>query len=274
MKKVVFVTGGSKGIGGAIACEFASRGADVAIFARGQKDLDSALARLQDIKILDDQKFAAFRMDVTDPKSVDSSIADAIKELEVPDVLVNNAGLARPRYFEDITIEQFDRTIRTNLCGVWYVTSSVVPHMKERGGYIVNVSSLAGFMGVFGYSDYAASKFGVMGLTLSLRSELKSHGITVSALCPPDTDTPGFEEENKEKPVETKALSENAKVMDAQDVARSLISGMRRKKPVIITGFDGNMIYLANRVFPRLVEFIMDMTIRKVQKKKEAHLTG
>ena len=268
MNKVVFVTGGSKGIGRAIAEEFASRGADVAIFARGQVDLEAALTHLRYEKTRDDQKFAAFRMDVSDPGSVDASMADAINELGVPDVLVNNAGLARPRYFEDITIEQFDRTIRTNLCGVWYATASVVPRMKERGGYIVNVSSLAGFMGVFGYSDYAASKFGVMGLSLSLRSELKSSGITVSALCPPDTDTPGFEEENKEKPEETKALSENAKVMDARDVARALLKGMRKKKPVIIAGFDGRMIYLANRLVPRLVEFVMDTTIRKVQKKR------
>lgn len=267
--KVVFVTGGSKGIGRAIAEECASRGADVAIFARGQSDLEVTLTHLRDMKSRDDQKFAAFQMDVTDPNSVDSSIADAIEELGVPDVLVNNAGIARPRYFEDITHEQFDRTIRTNLYGMWHAMASVVPHMKKRGGYIVNVSSLAGFMGVFGYSDYSASKFGAMGLTLSLRSELKSHGITVSAFCPPDTDTPGFEEENKEKPEETKALSENAKVMDAPAVARALLKGMRRKKPVIIPGFDGNMIYLANRVVPRVVEFVMDMTIKKVQKKKQ-----
>jgi len=267
--KVVFVTGGSKGIGRAIAEECAFRGADVAIFARGQSDLEATLTHLRDTKSRDDQKFAAFQMDVADPKSVDSSIADAMDELGVPDVLVNNAGLARPRYFEEITHEQFDRTIRTNLYGMWYATASVVPHMKKRGGYIVNVSSLAAFMGVFGYSDYCASKFGTMGLTLSLRSELKSYGITVSALCPPDTDTPGFEEENKEKPEETKALSENAKVMDARAVARSLLKGMRRKKPVIIAGFDGKLIYLANRLFPRLVEFIMDMTIKKVQKKKK-----
>lgn len=267
--KVVFVTGGSKGIGRAIAEECACRGADVAIFARGQSDLEATLTYLRKEKSRDDQKFAAFQMDVTDPKSVDSSIADAMEELGVPDVLVNNAGLARPRYFEDITNEQFDRTIRTNLYGMWYATASVVPHMKKRGGYIVNVSSLAGFMGVFGYSDYSASKFGAMGLSLSLRSELKPSGITVSALCPPDTDTPGFEEENKEKPEETKALSENAKVMDARDVARALLKGMKRKKPVIVAGFDSRMIYLASRVVPRLVELVMDMTINKVQKKKK-----
>jgi len=269
MNKVVFVTGGSKGIGRGIAEECASRGADVAIFARGQSDLEAALTHLREIRCRDTQKFAAFQMDVTDSKSVDTSITNAMEELGIPDVLVNNAGLARPRYFEDITIEQFDRTIRTNLSGVWYVTASVVPHMKKRGGYIVNVSSLAGFMGVFGYSDYAASKFGVMGLSLSLRSELKPSGITVSALCPPDTDTPGFEEENKEKPEETKALSENAKVMDSRDVARAMLKGMRRRKPVIVAGFDSKMIYLASRVVPRLVEFIMDMTIKKVQKKKK-----
>ena len=266
MKKVVFVTGGSKGIGRAIAEEFASQGADVAIFARVQSDLEATLTHLREVKIRDDQKFAAFQMDVSDPRSVDAAIGDATEELGAPDVLINNAGLARPRYFEEITHEQFDRTMKTNLYGTWYATASVVPQMKKSGGYIVNVSSLAGFMGVFGYSDYCASKFGSMGLTLSLRSELKPYGITVSALCPPDTDTPGFEEENKEKPMETRALSENAKVMDANDVARVLLKGMRRKKPVIIAGFDSKMIYLASRVAPRLVEFIMDLTIKKVQK--------
>jgi short-subunit dehydrogenase len=140
--------------------------------------------------------------------------------------------------------------------------------MKEHGGYIVNVSSIAGFIGLFGYTDYSASKFAIIGFSEALRSELKRYGITVSVLCPPDTDTPGFHEENKTKPEETKAISGSAKLMQPDEVARALLSGMRKEARHIIPSFDGKLIFLLKRLLPGLVEFVMDSTIKKVQAKR------
>lgn len=89
--------------------------------------------------------------------------------------------------------------MKVHIYGVWNSISTLLPHMRQRGGYIVNVSSVLGFMGVFGYSDYCPSKFAILGLSEVLKSELKRYGIGISVLCPPDTDTPGFQVENQTK---------------------------------------------------------------------------
>ena len=111
--------------------------------------------------------------------------------------MINSAGIQYPDYFERIPFDVFDQTVRTNLYGIWNVLAALVPAMKGSGGHIVNVSSIAGFMGVFGYTAYSATKFGVIGFSEALRSEMRPHGIRVSVLCPPDTDTPGLAQENR-----------------------------------------------------------------------------
>ena len=171
-----------------------------------------------------------------------------------------------PNYFEEISYEQFDETMKINFYGIWHTTKKLVPLIKEKGGYIVNVSSIAGFIGVFGFTDYSASKFAVLGFSEVLRSELKPFGIMVSVLCPPDTNTPALEVENKTKPKETRAISKNAGLMQPEDVAKTLIKGMQKKQPVIIPGFEGKMTYFAKRLAPSIVERIMDRTIKRIQK--------
>ncbi len=142
--------------------------------------------------------------------------------------------------------------------------------MKERGGYIVNVSSICGSIGVFGYADYSAAKFGVIGFSEALRSEVKPHGINVSVLCPPDTDTPGYAEENKTKPPETVAVSGTAGCMKPEQVAGALLKGMGSGQFIIIPGADGQFSVIMKRLFPWLVEMVMDSQIRGVQKPKKA----
>ncbi|HPS94197.1 MAG TPA: SDR family NAD(P)-dependent oxidoreductase, partial [Deltaproteobacteria bacterium] len=182
--------------------------------------------------------------------------------------LINCAGRAYPHYFEDITHAQFDNTMKTNLYGIWNTVSALVPHMKKKGGTIVNVSSLAGFIGVFGYTDYAASKFAVVGFSEALRSELRQCNISVALLCPPDTDTPGFATENLTKPEETRVLSKNTKVMQPDDVAREMIRGIRRETFLIIPCLDGKIVCFMKRHFPALVDSVMSREIAKVQRKK------
>jgi len=142
--------------------------------------------------------------------------------------------------------------------------------MKERGGYIVNVSSIVGFIGIFGYTDYAAAKFGVLGFSEALRSELKRYNIAVSVLCPPDTDTPGFAEENKTKPVETKAISASASLMKPADVAAALLKGMAKKEFIIIPNADGRFTYIMKRLLPGLVELVTDAQASKARQTQQS----
>lgn len=267
--KTAYVVGGSSGIGLSTANLLARLGAHVIIFARGKKRLEEAVKEIRGNTTSKAQKVTSFVMDVSDNKKVNSTMNKCVKEYGPPDLLINSAGRARPHYFGDITYEMFDETMKMNTYGVWNTISALVPHMKKRGGNIANVSSIAGFLGVFGYTDYAASKFAVTGLSEALRSELKPFGITVSILCPPDTQTPGFDVENLTKPEETKVLSESAKVMTSDAVAKGFIKGIKKGKFMIIPGFDSNLTYLAKRFVPGVVEMVMNSTIKKVQKSKK-----
>jgi len=263
--KVVYITGGSSGIGLAFAKLMAEKGANVIIFARRQQLLDEAIKQVCACGSAAGQKHACLPMDVANREEVKSVLSQVVTAYGVPDVLVNCAGRAIPRYFEDISYEQFDETLKVDLYGTWNTTSILAPLMKANGGYIVNVSSMVGFIGIFGYTDYAAAKFGVLGFSEALRSELKRYNITVSVLCPPDTDTPGFTEENKTKPPETKVISASGSLMKPAQVANALLRGMAKKEFIIIPNADGRFTYIMKRLLPGLVEMVTDSQAKKVQ---------
>jgi short-subunit dehydrogenase len=210
-------------------------------------------------------------MDVSDAAQARAVLSAALAEFGVPDVLINAAGRAYPRRFEDVSLAQFHETLEVNLHGIWHAVQVLTPPMKARGGLIVNVSSMAGLIGVFGYTDYSASKFAVIGLSEALRSELKPHRLRVLVLCPPDTDTPGFQVENKTKPAETRAVS-GQPAMRPDEVAGVLIRGMEKERFIILPGLGNRIVYLLKRLWPGLVFRFMDRTIRKVQSRRQSAL--
>ena len=268
--KMVYIFGGSSGIGLEIARQAAARGAHVIIFSRNRQRLEQAVEQIAASKISEEQKFSWFQVDVSDHAAVLAVAEKAVETFGAPRILINNAGRAYPRYFEQITYEQFDETMRINLYGIWSAVSALLPHMKAQGaGQIVNTSSLAGFIGVFGYTDYAASKFAIFGFSEALRCEAKPHNISVSVVCPPDTKTPGFEVENQTKPPETQALSESGGLMEPDQVARAILRGIEKRKPVIIPGLDGKFTYFMKRHAPWLVNWIMDRIVRKTRQKAQ-----
>jgi short-subunit dehydrogenase len=256
---LTFVTGGSTGIGRAVATRIAARGGDVAIFARRAAPLEAAAEAITRQRRQATQRVACRQLDVADADAVSRGLGTAVEELGTPDVLINCAGRALPNYFDRIPLAQLDETMRINFYGCWHTAQALAPRMRARGsGYIVNVASLAGLIGVFGYTDYAASKFAVVGFSEVLRSELAPHGISVSVLCPPDTDTPGFERENINKPPETRAASAGASLLTAEQVADDLLAGMAKRRFLIIPGRSARLAHLEKRLAPRLVERILD----------------
>jgi len=265
--KNVYIVGGSSGIGLSAAEILAQRGSNVIIFARGRERLEAALEKISAERRNAGQRFAFRQVDISDHEEVERVMAEAVEEFGPPDILINSAGRALPDYFENISYEQLDESMKLHLYGNWSTIKALLPHLKRRRGYIVNVCSVVGFVGPFGYTDYAASKFALMGLTEALKSELKPCGVGVSILCPPDTDTPGFELENRNKPPETVAVSEGGGLLKPERVAQALVSGMEKGKYVITPG-SAKMIYTLKRHFPRLVDFVMDREVRKVQKSK------
>eukprot|EP00756_Hemistasia_phaeocysticola_P062956 Hpha_TRINITY_DN6432_c0_g1::TRINITY_DN6432_c0_g1_i1::g.127::m.127/K04708/E1.1.1.102; 3-dehydrosphinganine reductase len=204
--RTVFITGGSEGIGKSLAEELVRRGANVVIFARTVSKLEAAIADLKPISTKTNAKVGFRSMDVTSAGSVSDAIDSAVAEFGTPHGLIACAGSAKPGYFLEQGNEVFERTMDLNYMGNVRVIKKVAPLMVDRrDGDIMIVSSAAGVCTFIGYASYSPSKFAQRGLADALRNELSGFGIRVSVCYPPDTDTPGFQEEMKTKPKETLA---------------------------------------------------------------------
>ncbi len=180
--KVALVTGGSRGIGAAIAEKLASLGADVAIlFAGNAEAAETVRARCEALGV----RAAAFQCDVKDFSAVKETVAAVKKTLGGVDILVNNAGITRDGLVAMMKEPDFDEVLATNLKGTFNLIRHCTPLMlRAKGGRIVNISSAAGVMGNAGQANYAASKAGVIGLTKSVARELAAKGITCNAVAP------------------------------------------------------------------------------------------
>ena len=132
--------------------------------------------------------------------------------------------------------------MRVDYFGTVHVTRALLPAMIERGtGQIAIVSSLAGVIGIYGYTAYSASKFALVGFAECLRQDLLAHGIGVSLVFPPDTDTPQLTEENRIKPDQTRAIAGNVKVLSADYVARTTLIGLGKGRHQIIPGWGSKL---------------------------------
>jgi short-subunit dehydrogenase len=259
----IYITGGSTGIGLSLALELAKSDNKFCLFARDITKLELAKSAVTKAG----SQCAVYAVDAKDYSSVKNVMDKAVRENGAPDLLINCVGRAFPYHFQDITAEMMEDTMRTNFGSVWNAVHTLVPYMKAKGGKIINTSSIGGFIGVFGYADYSASKFAVVGFSEVLSQELARYNIKVQVLCPPDTDTPGFQEENKTKPEETKEISKTAKLMTSEALAAEAVKAMSGNTFMIIPGGDGKLTYWMKRHFPFIVNMVMDSAIKKVQKK-------
>lgn len=258
--KAILVTGGSSGIGLAAAKLLAGAGAHVWLMARRQDALESALEEVEACRISPQQKFGIVRADVADLQQAALAVQTVQQQAGRLDVLLNSAGITLPGYVQDLPLEEFEKQIAVNYLGTVYTTRAALPEMLARGsGHIINISSMAGFLGVFGYSAYGGSKFAVTGFSEVLRAEMKPHGIRVSVAFPPDTDTPQLAFETPYKPPETRALSGTAKALSAEQVAVAILEQAARGHFLIFPGFEARLFYILVTKLPKsLVFFILD----------------
>jgi 3-dehydrosphinganine reductase len=241
----IILTGGSSGIGRAMAKVFVRRGAHVSIIARRQGRLDETLAELEDLRITQSQRLASCSADVSDYGQIEQAIESLMAGGYPVDVLVNAAGIVHCGYFEYVSMPDFYRTIEVDLYGTVNAVKAVVPTMVEQQkGHIVCFSSVLGFVSSFGYTAYCAAKFGVRGFSDALRHELRPYGIHVSCVFPQDTDTPQLHQEREMQPPEARRISEGAnRVLDAHQVARSIVRGMGRRRKYILPGINSKVFF-------------------------------
>ena len=181
--KTALVTGGSRGLGRAIALALAGQGADVAINYRG--NADAADAVVADITGLGRRSLAIQGDTSAGREACEGIVKAAIDGLGSVDILVNNAGITRDNLLMRMDADEWDAVIATNLSGPCWMTRAIArPMVKARGGRIINMSSAAGRMGNPGQANYAAAKAGLIGLTKTTARELASRGITCNAIAP------------------------------------------------------------------------------------------
>jgi acetoacetyl-CoA reductase len=180
--KVAIVTGSSRGLGRAIAKDFAEHGAKVALNYYQSREPAEELAK--EIKKAGGECIVV-QAGVAHPDECQALIEAAVKAFGGLDILVNNAGVNRDRTIRRMTVEEWREVLATDLDSVFYCTYAAVPHMIERGGgRIVNMASIVGQMGNLGQSNYSAAKAGIIGFSKSAAQELARFNITVNALCP------------------------------------------------------------------------------------------
>ncbi len=266
--KTVLITGGSSGIGFAIANALVEMDAIVILLARDPDKLNMAKS-----SILENHPTANVEIvsaDVADMESLNVLRDNYANNQDIPDILINCAGVARPGYVEELPLEVYRWTMDIDFHGTVNMVKLLLPGMLNRGsGHIINVSSIAGVIGIFGYTAYCGAKFAVKGFSDALRSELIPKGIKVSVLYPPDTDTPQLAWENQYKPKETKAISGTAKPISPAWVAQHTLKDAARGKYSIVPGFEAKLMYFAGTRLGNWVYPVMDVLVHSAIKKKE-----
>lgn len=271
--KHVLITGGSSGIGLALAKIVAMQGANITILARRAEVLAEAA---KEIKSVGNKPVHTLQADIANRNQITDVLSDYLSHFGTPDILINSAGNTYPGLFEDLSLDIFTDLMETNYLGTVNVIKTVLPGMIERNsGSICIVSSQVGLIALIGYSAYSPTKFALRSLADCLRYELSPYNISMSVAFPADTITPQLEFENKIKPAITRELvGSTTKTYSAEYVASAIARGIAAKKYIITPGFDATLIYqLSNTfglVYPAMTYFL-NQAWKKIRNAKNNH---
>ena len=265
--KSAIICGGSKGIGKATAKLFTQLGGNVCIVARTLDTLTDTAEEIKNLKLSENQLVEVISCDTSNMEQVKRLFNEYIKKFGVPDYSFNYVGISYPNYTDKLTIEDFKFHMDTNFFGQLNPILTILPYYMERKeGYFINMSSIAGYIGVMGYAAYTPTKFAIAGLSEVMRNEYKAYNIKVSIVYPPDTDTFGLHEEAKSRPEELNIIAERAGLMQPDEVAEIIIKGVLKGKFYIHAGIS-KLYWRIMRLFPKLVHKFADSDLKKARKK-------
>jgi short-subunit dehydrogenase len=258
--KVVIITGASSGIGLACAREFASKGYSVVLAARNIERLTEIEQEIKptnpDILIV--------QTDVAREEDCKNLISKTVERFHRIDILINNAGISMRALFQNVDLKVIKQLMDVNFWGAVYCTKYALPYLLAQQGSVVGVSSIAGFKGLPARTGYSASKFALQGFLDTLRVENLKNKLHVMIVAP------GFTASNIRKT----ALNENgheqgesplqeSNLMSAEEVARHIANGIRRRKRSIVLTMEGKLVILLNKICPRLLDVIEYNTMKK-----------
>jgi short-subunit dehydrogenase len=249
--KIAVVTGAGSGLGRALAIKLNLAGANLALCDLNMAGLDETRSLLSNQAL----KTTLHLVDVSSRKQMQNFANQVISQHGRVDILINNAGISlTPKFFDDISEEQFEKVININMWGVYHGIRAFLPHLQARPeAVIVNMSSLAGLVGLPTYSAYAMSKFAVRALSESLQSELSKTNISVLVVFPGGVKTniiknaPDLKE--NERASAHSSFTKYA-LLTADDVAERILRAMRKKKKRIIIGPDARIFSTIRNLFP------------------------
>lgn len=249
--KVVIITGGSTGIGRALAEEFGRHGSKVFITGRNEASLANAVADLRAKGIIVEGFVADVSVEDDNRRMAD----EALKKFGSIDVLVNNAGISMRALFEEVDLAVVKKVMDINFYGVLYATKYCLPQIIKNKGSIVGISSIAGYRGLPGRAGYSASKFALNGFLEVLRTEFLKRGVHVLTACP------GFTASNIRKSSLTKDGSKQGEsprnedeMMSAEECARQIYKATVNRKRSIVLTTQGKFAVFLNKWFPALAD--------------------
>ncbi|WP_299758036.1 SDR family oxidoreductase [uncultured Pontibacter sp.] len=249
--KVVLITGGTSGIGKALAFAFGREGAKVAVSGRNQQNLDQTSQELSAAGIAN----LAVNADVSVEEQCQRMVQETVSKFGRLDVLINNAGISMRALFEDLDLDVIREVMDINFWGTVYSTKYALPYIKQYGGSIVGISSIAGYRGLPARTGYSASKFAMHGFLETLRTELLHSGVHVLLACP------GFTASN----IRNTALAANGqqqgetpreeeKMMSAEEVAERILKATIQRKRDLVMTTQGKLAVWVNKLFPGLAD--------------------
>jgi short-subunit dehydrogenase len=251
-------------MGRGLARIYAGQGDDVVLLARDTTGhLQEAVNSCREVAPDKAQTVVAEFLDVTAFDTLQSDMDRLMAQFGVPDLLILCAGVATNSSFLDTPREKFDWVLEVNLAGSREMARAVLPAMLERGsGQIVFFSSMAGMLGIYGYSAYSASKFAVNGLVQALRQELLGTGVSVNLVCPPEVQTPMIAAEAASVLPQTRFLKDLGGTLEPEVAVQKIARGIGRNKALIIPGARARLMAWTARTFPWLFGKITELLLR------------
>lgn len=249
--KVVIITGGSSGIGKAMAEVFGVNGSKIFITGRNLEDLHQAVAELKSKGI----EAHGFQADVSVEEDNRKMAEEAIKKFGKIDILINNAGISMRSLFSEVDLAVVKKVMDINFYGVLYATKYCLPEILKNKGSVIGISSIAGYRGLPGRTGYSASKFALNGFLEVLRTEMLKKGVHVLTACP------GFTASNIRKRSLTKDGSaqgesprDEAAMMSADECARHIYKATVKRKNILILTAQGKFTVFLNKFLPGLTD--------------------